>query len=524
MAITIKESRTLDKLERNQCLTKISSKKITNKIKKLMDRIPCSNWEGTMHSVPYDTAWVSMLQTKEKTPLFPMTVEWLSQNQQIAGNWGSEGFICDSLLSTAAAVNALLKYKNYSSQVALGLEWLTTHLTAINDTDFIQMAGFEFLLPSLLNQIAQYDIEIVSQVKPLIYLQEQKLAKLPITKVLNAKTPKLFTLEFLASYQGDIPDLDHFIERNGSISSSPSATAWYYSLNQSKKQGEMVKYLKNVQHEDGGFPSLADYQLYNILFIMYPIVKIIGPQAYFKQVLEGQFLPYWSETGVGYSKHISLTDADDTVLGLHLLEQHGLINSENNHWRVMRYYEREDYFTTYPYEIMASNMVNLHVLDAYSENNHKERDRIIEKLIFYFERLLPEDTASLGGDKYHFSPYCQNSHGVLALSKEAPDLSERIVNWFWQEQQINGLWGSHPLQPTIEETAYAILALCYYHIHVEKVDLERLRSAIQYILAFDLDSPQPPLWLSKTAYTPIEVNDAHVLASLLAYKEAIRMR
>ena len=166
----------------------------------------------------------------------------------------------------------------------------------------------------------------------------------------------------------------------------------------------------------------------------------------------------------------------------------------------------------------ATNKVNLQVLDMLIETNIARRNSEfnIDELISFIERQITPELG-IGGDKYHFSPYCQNCHAILTLSKNYSDLSRRLIDWFVKNQDSNGFWGISG--PTVEETAYSVLALCYYHIHTEKIDLSIVNRAIDYLLT--KQEPYPNLWLSKVAYTPIETVQAHVLAALELYHQAV---
>ena len=213
-----------------------------------------------------------------------------------------------------------------------------------------------------------------------------------------------------------------------------------------------------------------------------------------------------------------MTDADDTALNLLLLNKFNFIDNTSDLFNTLLPYKKQDYFVTYPFEIGPSNMVNLHVLDMLLETNVAQRmsEFNIDELISFIEKQITPGQG-IGGDKYHYSPYCQNCHGVLALSKNYTEISRKLVDWFLNNQDINGLWGING--PTVEETAYAVLALCYYHIHTEKIDLSILNKTIDYLLTNQ--EHHPNLWLSKVAYTPIETVQAHILAALELYHQAV---
>lgn len=112
-------------------------------------------WQGSQYSVPYDTAFVAGL-TRNGKAMFPESINWMVQNQNINGSWGNNEILTDSMLSTASAIaNLQQSYKKEGVNHALnkGLKWMQDHLMDLDRNDFIYTAGFEFLFPSLLNKI-----------------------------------------------------------------------------------------------------------------------------------------------------------------------------------------------------------------------------------------------------------------------------------------------------------------------------------------------------------------------------------
>ena len=278
----------------------------------------------------------------------------------------------------------------------------------------------------------------------------------------------------------------------------------------------MITYLsQQFNPQQGSISSFADYALMNIPFVLYPLYKagVVHPQ--FVQLLQ-HVLSNWTPSGVGHSAFFPMTDADDTALSLLLFNKFKLIVDNDQRYNSIKTYRKDNYFVTYPWEMGASNMVNLHVLDMYLESTISDPDRrlYIDQLVSFINKQITTKDG-IGGDKYHYSPYCQNAHGVLTLSKHFPELACKLVDWFLTNQDKDGLWGIHG--PTVEETAYAVMALCYYHIYAEKIDLTRLFKAIDFLV--NESGNYPNLWLSKVAYTPIETVQAHIVAALELYHQ-----
>lgn len=478
-------------------------------------------FSGSQYCSVYDSSYLSLIKDCNGKPVFENSLNFILKSMHENYSWGNQEILSDSLLSTLSSIYVLQQSHiadspEVQNKINRAMEFIYDKYPLISRETYFT-AGFEFLIPNLV-QKAGLDLDNHPVTKTLQSYQKKKLSMLPLEIIETQKTPMLFALESLDDF-GITTNLDHFIERNGSIATSPSTTAWYINHNKnSDKLPEMVTYLSSVYNaNEGSVPSFADYSLMNIPFVLYPLLKasIILPKTYnmLRYVLQK-----WTSKGVGHSSFFPLTDADDTALSLLLLNKFNILEDEDKRYNSIKYYYKENYFVTYPWEIGASNMVNLHVLDLYLESSHKEPNRytIIDHLISFINKQITT-SKGIGGDKYHYSPYCQNAHAVLALGKYYPDISRKLIDWFLSNQDEKGLWGSHG--SNVEETAYAIMSLCYYHIYSEKIDLNILYNAIEYLS--NNSTRYPDLWLSKVAYTPIETVKAHILAALELYHQAV---
>jgi prenyltransferase beta subunit len=475
---------------------------------------------GTQYFSVYDTSYLSLIKDFNNKPIFSNSLKLLFQSRNPDGSWGNSHILSDSILSTLSSVYALqqshlVDHDFVQRAILEGQNFILDNYSKIAQETFFT-AGFEFLVPNLLSK-SGLDLDSHPITKNLRKYQQKKFSMIPIEYIQANKTPMLFALESLDEF-GLQKNLDHFIEPNGSIATSPSTTAWYLTHNtKSDKIPEMISYLSSHYNpQTGSVPSFADYSLMNIPFVLYPLFKadILHPQF---QSMLNFVLSKWTPSGVGHSSYFPITDADDTALSLLLLTKYGLICNNDKRFEAINTYKKDNYFVTYPWEIGASNMVNLHVLDMLLETTTRatELDIDIYRLTSYMAKQITTEHG-IGGDKYHFSPYCQNAHGVLALTKKFPDLSSKLIDWFLSQQDEDGLWGING--PTVEETAYAVLSLCYYHIHAENIDLSILFKAIDFLLTDT--NKYPNLWLSKVAYTPIETVKAHVLTAIELYHKA----
>ena len=285
-------------------MTEHSIYDLYNKISMLKTSLFAMSITGSQYGSIYDTAYLSTLKDFNNKPIFASSLKFLFQSRNKDGSWGNPSILSDNLLSTLASIYALqqshLSNQNYTQQIiSQASDFIYNNFDKVANNSYLT-AGFEFLIPNLIEKTGlELDNHVV--LKGLLDYQKKKLSMIPIDYIQSHKTPMLFALEAFDQHDLKI-SLDHFIERNGSIATSPSTTAWYLNHNpKSNKITEMVTYLSNQYNpQNGSISSFADYSLMNIPFVLYPLVKadIIIPSY---QKLLGYVLSNWTKTGVGHS-------------------------------------------------------------------------------------------------------------------------------------------------------------------------------------------------------------------------------
>ena len=484
------------------------------------------SFKGTQESVAYDTAWVGAIKSGQNNPYFPEAIEWLLKNQEIDGSWkgstSTPSFICDQMLSTIASVGTLASFEKYerSLYVQKGLRWISNnlHLINSNNPEFIQSVGFELLFPSLLmrlDRIVTLDFDVMSYFK----MQQDKLSKLSLSHIITGKTPLLFSIEFLdaLSDKDTNINLDYQISNNGSLACSPASTAWYASKSP-KSLPSLLYYIESIRQKDNGWPHFSDSTLFTLSYSLYIIQRSLGYLPNYLKPFAEHLYKNWTPLGVGFSTHFPVPDFDDTILALNVLSKGNLLKEKDlkRFWNILEFYKEKDHFKSYPFEKDPSILVNLHALDTIKDKVFAKE--YVEDLLGFFKMNLMQNN-SFGKDKYHYSAFLQNARGIIAFSDIANELSQSCLNWFYENLGSDGSWPKL-MEPNIEEIAYTVMALSFYSLYIEKIDLEILKPSVTYLIEHIFDSFEP-LWISKVLYSPYEIQKSNLFAALILYYKAL---
>ena len=461
--------------------------------------------KGYMRGIAYDTARVSMLGNGNR---FPRALLWILTNQKKNGSWGEEVLhLQDRAVSTLSCVLAL-KMANkpaYKSLIDRGLEYLNS-ISSYLRYESCSMVGFELIYPRLIDDAEEIGIDVSqADIKWLRRAVELKLRSLNIAYLAyipNTTFP--FSLEFLG------PKLDRtraqrLIGENGSVLSSPSATA--FLLTHLKVRSSM-NYLKSVQNlnRDG---SIVD---------VYPFDVFERAWALFNHMLTGrdltdimygnlrQLQDSWTRFGVGIAAKSPLRDSDDTAVAFKVLSTYGFTPDPV----VFEQYERDDKFLCFHLERDASVSANIHILDAIKScTNYPRRDAVVDKIIKFLVKQAIE--GCYWKDKWHLSPYYATSHAVLAIADLDQSIVGKAVDWIARTQNPDGSWG---VLPNAEETAYALQALLFYQ-KFEKSHQDNIAAGLRYIANLNPATySYPALWVGKGLYAPENVIKSVVLSAL----------
>ncbi len=453
--------------------------------------------QGITSGVAYDTAWAARVTDERGKLIFPECVQWLLNHQNPDGSWGSHLYnYHDRIISTLSAVSALkeIDKRQYSQPIQKGETYIWENIKKMRKEP--RLIGSELLVPSLMEQAESLGLNLPYHIT--IYRKEYnaKLKKVDESLWYSPLTTLSFSLEFLGD-KVNVTQLAAVQLPNGSVATSPAATAFFLKY---KKDAKAVRYLKEILSVtgDGSMMTVYPIEVFESSWIMYNFMLAGVYLEWFPDVCD-YLHNHLKQSGVCWSVQSPLTSADETAVTLKVLRD----MQYPVDFRILDHYKADDYYVTLPFELDPSVSTNIHVLEFIKScPEFPEREETIEKLVHFLEKKMC--SRGFWVDKWHVSPYYPTSHAVFALYDLDFSLAEKAVSWIVDTQHENGLWGAN--SGTLEETAYAVQALLHYY-RTKRIEVR-------------VSSPEscnaPPctdLWVGKVLYTPVRVVWSSVISA-----------
>jgi halimadienyl-diphosphate synthase len=466
----------------------------------------------------YDSSWAAYLVEENGSPSYPDVLPTLLERQHPDGGWGSRvSHSHDRLLTTLAVVLLLARFGNRrrdKERQAVGEHYIWRVAREL-DHDGQATVGFELLLPALLERGKRMGSNLpYAHLRRYETARAKKLNLLPSERIFQSTTTALFSLEAFVD-DIDLNDATSLLQQDGSMASSPSATAallgqaadWRVRFPRS------TGYLEDLLGRyDGGLPAMAPCGIFARAWVLHYLQhgRLLSGYESLLRPHYRYLREHLAAGGVGFSPHV-FPDADDTAVTLFVLHNAGYDVDGS----CLLQYERDDHFAVYPGELDPSISANLHILEALETLPAVVRQRTREKVIGYV--LGARQPGGYWEDKWHASVYYPTSQAVMALLPHAPGRMEVTLDWLLSTQHTDGSWGQYG--PTVEETALSLLALLSYYRANRCVAQERLRLAARYLIANEMPfkDDYPELWIAKALYAPTFVIRSIVLAALGLY-------
>jgi halimadienyl-diphosphate synthase len=485
-----------------------------------VDELLESDLSYLSRTADYDTCWAARLTNEDGRLAYPYLLDELLGRQHPDGSWGSrEPYGYDRLLTTLAVVLLLARSggrQRDKEQRLAGQRYIWQQAAEL-DLGVHPTVGFEMIVPTLLNEGRELNLDL-----PYALLghyekeREEKLRLLPMQRLLETRTTALFSLEAFAG-NIDLKAAENVLSRDGSMATSPSATAWLlgHVPDWRTRFPKSAAYVEGLLARYGdGLPTIAPYDVFARAWLLYYL--------YHGGLLDGHEEPlrphyqylreHWSAEGIGWSS-TAIPDSDDTAMVLLALHRAGY----DVDGTLLLSYEREQHFAVFDYERDPSISANLHILEASHILPKRDRQRVRDKILNYVFRERQRGTLWI--DKWHASFYYPTSQALVTLLPYAPDEMDDTLRWLFSTQQADGSWGQYT--STVEETALVLVALLLCHRAGRSMPQGPMRRAARYLLANEapFSDEHPELWIAKTLFAPTFVIRSIVLAALSLYQE-----
>jgi halimadienyl-diphosphate synthase len=491
-------------------------------------RMLVQNLDQRMGPSPYDTAWTARVrQSGNSHPRWPNTVDWLLTNQHADGSWGGKiHYYHDRIICTVAAAIALRQNADhYDVESAIAraeaFVWRNLHLLP---RDPFEMVGFELLIPTLLADARELDLNVPNHTCGYGKIQTAKLRLIPPQMLYSPRISTIHSLEFLGK-TGDRDKMCLSLGGNGSLGNSPATTAYYLALNGGCEDEKALRYLEETLARSGYFIYLYPFRTFELTWVLHtlafsgrPVTEFAGPAVW--ETLLSEIGP----NGIGLDPSFGIADGDITSVTSRLLIQAGY---EIDPAILARFEHKETHiFRTYDYERNISVGTNLHALETLElMPNYPNRYQVIEEVIL---KLLDARVFNIYWiDKWHASPYYATAHVLVGLLRGGSYLlhvCQYTIDWILHNQREDGSWGFYD-QSTPEETAYAMITLLYYHQYAP-LPADIFHRAADYLMrTYPLvDTEHPELWIGKCLYIPYDLVSSTILAALILYEDIFGRR
>jgi len=477
---------------------------------------------GYIDPTAYDTAWVARVPDYSDPcrPAFPRALDWLLENQHADGSWGVHmNYYHDRVLSTLTAALTLAYWQaQYGSTAWLprleaAQQAIWRHVQGLHQDPY-DLIGFELIVPTLLDEARHRGLTLpYASFDEITRLCEAKLKLIPPELIYTRNVSTIFSAEFLGE-RLDVSRVHGLQDDNGSIASSPSATA-YYLLKDPANRAARDYLARVLECHDGAAPAVDPIDVFEAAWVLFNIAQVLpdaSPLAFeiepHVRLLIGEFQ---GKNGAGYNSYFAVPDLDGTSMVFRVLTWAGVDPDPD----LLAQFEEDDHFRCFPFERNPSISAHVHLLEALrAAPEFRHRRRMIGKVLDFLGRSRTLQTFWF--DKWHASPYYTTAHAIIAL-REDSYLAKDAVYWMVNTQKKDGSWGYYDVS-TAEETAYCIQALASYRLSGAMCDAvaSAIRRGAEYLAtsAERIGGVYTPLWIGKSLYTPTWVVRSSVLSAM----------
>ncbi|KAJ7552053.1 hypothetical protein O6H91_06G039800 [Diphasiastrum complanatum] len=286
--------------------------------------------DGATAASAYDTAWVARVPALDGSgaPQFPLTVQWVLDNQLTDGSWGETALFLayDRVFNTLACVLALKTWNLGEDKIERGLAFIAKHIEVMKDEAGAHMpSGFEICFISMLEEAKLMGLKLPYHapfIKSITEARDKKLRRIPIDYFHTHHTTILYSLEGLQSLV-DWNRILNLQSKDGSFLSSPASTACVLMHTGNQK---CLDFLNSVLPRfNNAAPCHYPLDLFERLWAVDGLMRLGIDRFFQKEIKESldHVYKYWTETGIGWARENPVHDVDDTCMGFRLLRLHG---------------------------------------------------------------------------------------------------------------------------------------------------------------------------------------------------------
>jgi len=462
-------------------------------------------------------------------------VGFLLDQQRPDGGWGGPDTyaLVPTLSATHALLGSLLREhprlpaplrERAAVAVDRGLAFLAPQLKAVRVASLPDTPAIEVIIPFLVGLLQAQLVQL--RTADIAGLDGWRAARLVLPRGLN-RTILDGVAALLAAGQPAPLKVLHSLEvavpgatgargvprlALGTVGASPAATAAWLGPEPVRGPERTLRYLRSVISAHGGpVPSVTPIINFERAWVVDSLALGGVPLAPPRRLAE-QLAAALGTSGISGGAGLP-PDADTTSATLAALRHLGVEARDG----VLRRYDQETHFCTWPGERTASPTTNAHVLSSFATAGGRRsawRESAAQRTATWLCGTQGRD--GFWSDKWHASPFYATACVVAALRDAGVDehrgarqAADRAVESVLASQHRDGSWGRWA--GTAEETAYALQILLYRHQPDRRVRSAATRGHRFLLKAQDL--APVPLWHDKDLYVPGHVVRAAVVGA-----------
>ena len=472
----------------------------------------------------YATAWAARIRKREcpSEPAFTECLNWLRNNQNDDGSWGSEWPMChhERIITTLIAI-IVFKQWNFSddiSKINHAINYVNDNMEKIISIEE-NFAAFESILFTLIEEAKVFAINIEKDYYE--YLKNEKSKKLDSIKRarvnrFNDKNSNWFLLFEAYSDIYDKSTIEKLFKEEKCIAQSLSATCFALYSNYNLPIG--YNYIEStIIKMNGGIPDIAKSKIFDIIWSYNYLIWTEFDQKNLGENIKYIENSFTLDNRIGFSNQFE-PDADTTALSIFVLKHLKILKPLDG---LLKHFN-DDHFLTYFDELSWSISTNINCLICLKEfPENEEIQELIVKVSSWIKINLEYHDFNIK-DKWHISKYYTLSRAIMAFIDIDEFFVEKIILILSEEQRLDGGWGIFEKSTNLE-TSFNVISIVNYMIKRNFVTnnlLQILNDAKIYLSKNQENYPN--MWIAKSLYSLIGLDECIVLSASYLVEKFLR--